>query len=159
MSSTFFKALRETRLPFARKAMLSERREPADAKVNSEVLRVLVIGGHPRQIQDISSIARSLKGGAEVESASSVASAQERLLSGTRIDWAVAAIRPFDPSYVSTLCKLHMRVADRSKAQWMALWPGLRPLDNELGAWDVHLNYPASVGQMRRALLGETIEP
>ncbi|MGB0371252.1 MAG: hypothetical protein ACPGN3_07845 [Opitutales bacterium] len=122
------------------------------------VSRILIIGGHPRQIQDISSIARSMMGGAEVESTDSLMAAYERLVRGGKFDWAIAAIRPFDPGYVSTLCKLHMRAMSRCDVRWMALWPGLRPLQSELDAWDVHLSYPASVGQIHRALLEEKVE-
>ncbi|MEM7671915.1 MAG: hypothetical protein AAF212_01110 [Verrucomicrobiota bacterium] len=157
MSSSFFRALRETRIPFSEMEGRSGTSKRADSQLDADISRILVIGGHPRQIQDISSIARSLSGGAEVESTTSVMAAQERLVRGTRFDWAIAAIRPFDPGYVSTLCRLHMRVMNQTQVQWMALWPGLRPLRSELDAWDVHLSYPASVGQIRRALLCDQV--
>ena len=155
MNETFFRTLRESRVPFLG---MGDRRSLLTAKKGSaakEVSRILIVGGHARQIQDISSIARSLSGGADVESTASIAGAQERLIRGKDVHWVVAAIRPFDPSYEKSLRDLHCRMKGRSEAKWMALWPGLRPPSSKLDHWEVYLSYPASVGQLRRALSGE----
>ena len=82
--------------------------------------RILIVGGHARQIQKISSIARSLSGGTDVELTATIAGVQERLVRGKEVHWVVAAIRPFDPSYVNSLRDLQCRAKGRCDAQRMA---------------------------------------
>ena len=155
MNPMFFKALRESRVPFDLNGQTRASRPSSPETEVAETINILMIGGHPRQIQDISSIARSLSGGGSVNAVNSLAAAQDQILRGKNIDWVIAAIRPFDSVFINSLGRLHDRTTQRSDAKWMALWPGLRPPDNELINWQIHLSYPASVGQIRRALVGE----
>ena len=153
MNPMFFRELRESRVSATSNYKGSTRAGNSRSQP-AGIFNILVIGGHSRQIQDISSIARSLGGGGVVDAVSSLVAAQERILKGKPVDWVVAAIRPFDQESIIALGRLHDRVSIKTDARWMALWPGLRPPENELRNWQVHLSYPASVGQLRRALVG-----